>query len=267
MSYPYLVFKTHRGFVVFSALVAGALQLVIIKAITAFDTTSILPAFLAQLPERLRVLVDETLISRFSIEGAAAFGFNHPMVIVLVAINAVLISARHVSGEIEDGTMELLLAHPVRRLGLLAWLWVVAGLGNLVVVGGALAGSLTGVAVFDTLTGSFSIKLVEIAVNLWLLSVLVHTGGLLAGVYATRGSRPGVWVAGVFLALYVLHFLSALWGALGVTAPVNIFTYYQPQKLVIDQASFARNAAVLGGITVVCLVLALRRFDSRDVPG
>jgi ABC-2 type transport system permease protein len=267
VSYPSIVFRTHRGFGIFSILVAGTLQFLVIKAITTIDTTPILPAFMSQLPERFRMIINENLISQLTVEGGAAFGFSHPIMMVLLAINAVSIPARHVSGEIEDGTMEFLLAHPVGRMRLLLSLWVVTGLINLFVVCGALLGSVTALTVFHRVSGGVLVKLLEIGANLWVLFLLVQSVAMLSSTYGGKGSRPALWTAVVVLTFYVLHFLTPLWDALRVTTRINIFTYYQPQKLMFDQGSFGQDILVLAVLTGICLSLALHQFSRRDIPG
>lgn len=267
VSYPSLVFKTHRGFGIFSILVAGTLQFLVIKAITTIDATSIPPAFISQLPERFRMIINENLISQLTVDGGAAFGFNHPIMMVLLAITAVSIPARHVSGEIEDGTMELLLAHPVGRVRLLLSLWAATGVMTLLIVCGALLGSVTGMTVYHTVSGGLVVKLLEIGVNLWLLFLLVQSVALLASTYGTKGSRPAMWTAVVVMTFYVLHFLTPLWDALRVTTRFNIFTYYQPQKLMFGQGRFGHDILVLAALTGICLFLALHQFNRRDIPG
>jgi ABC-2 type transport system permease protein len=266
-SYISLVMKHHRGFAVFSGIVAASLQFLVIKAITSIDADTVSSLILSQLPERFRMMINETLISRMTVEGAAAFGFNHPIVMVLVAINAVAVPAKHISGEIESGTMELLLSHPVRRVKLFFSMWSAAAAINLFVVVGALLGSLTAVTAAGVLSRSLAGRLVGIALILWLLSLVVTALAALASAWATRGARPVLWVAVVVLTLYVIHFLTPLWGFLEIMIPFNIFTYYQPQKLMFGEASFGRDALVLAGVTLVLLAAAAHRFQTRDIPG
>lgn len=267
LSYPALVFRSHRSFALFSALAAALLQFLVIRAITTIDTDGIASAVLAQLPERLRTVINETLISRMTLEGAAAFGLNHPILVVLVAINAIAVPARHVSGEIESGAMELLLAYPVSRVRLLLSLWVTSAIIGLVVVSGALLGSLAGVVLFHAADGSLAARLVEIAANLWLIALVMQTVALLASVWGTRGTKPAMWSAVALLSFYVLHFVTPLWEALDITTPFNIFSYYEPHKLVFGERSLGEHAAVLIGVVALGLGLAARRFHTRDIPG
>lgn len=266
-SYPSLVVRTHRGFGIFCVVVAGALEFLVIKAISTTDITSMLPMLLSQLPERFRMVVNENLISQLTLGGGAAFGFSHPIMMVLLAINAVSIPARHVSGAIEDGSMELILAHPIPRTRLLLSLWGATAVVNLLVVCGGLFGSILALAVFHGLGGGFLVKLLGIGANLWVLFLLVQSVAMLASAYGGKGSKPALWTAVVVMTFYVMHFLTPLWDALEVTKPLNIFSYYQPQKLMSGGGDIGRDVLVLAALTGVCLLLSVHQFNRRDIPG
>lgn len=266
-SYPALVFKRHRNFAIFSALIAAVLQYLIVKAVTSMEADSPASLILSQLPERFRMMVNETLISRLTAEGAAAFGFNHPIVVILAAVNAVSVPGRHLSGDIESGAMEWLLSCPVTRLRLFLSVTATAAAINFLVVLGAFLGSLAAVALANTWTPHLGLRIAEIALNLWLLSLVVTALASLASAWAAPGARPALWSAVVVLTLYVAHFLAPLWGFLHVTVPFNMFTYYQPQKLMFGESSLAVNSLVLIALSLVLFGAAARRFHTRDIPG
>ncbi len=265
--YPAMVVKAQRGFVIFGVLVAAALQFLVVKAATSIDLGSLLPAVLSQLPERFRLMVNETLIGRMGLEGAVAFGFSHPVMMVIVAINSVAVPTRHLSGEIEEGSMEIVMSHPVDRTHLMLALWSTGALMNLAIVCGALAGSLAGLTFYRVASPALVWKLLKIASNLWVLSILIETVALMASSLAAKGQRPSLWVAVTVLAFYVLNFLRALWDVLNFTVPVNIFSYYQPQKLMFDEASWGRDVGVLAAIALTCLAVSIAWFRRRDIPG
>jgi len=261
------VYRAHRGFVVFAGAAAGILQFLIIRAITGVDTGGLLPAVVSQLPERFRLMVNETLISRMSVEGAAALGFNHPIVMVLLAICSVSVAARHLSGGIEDGSMEVVLAHPVGRVRLIVSLWAAGAALNLAIVACALAGSLAATALFGTLEPRAIGKLAGLALNLWLVSLVMESASFLVSAVAMKGARTGLWTASVLLAFYVVHFLTPLSNALRFVVPVNVFTYYQPHKLMLGERNLWENVVVLAAVTGACLSVAALRFAKRDIPG
>jgi ABC-type transport system involved in multi-copper enzyme maturation permease subunit len=266
-SYVVFVLKSHRGFALFSILVIGALQYLIIQLMTTLDTQAVVGNILNELPDRFKMIVNENFITRLSPRGAAAFGFNHPIVLALLAINAISIPTRHVAGEIESGTMEWLLAQPVRRGGLMLSLWVTGILLVFLLICGAWAGSFSAMAVTHNFSAEIVIKMIQIGTNLWLLFVLIMSLAMMISAFGKEGGRAGMRAAAITLVFYLLHFLSTVWESLAVIKPYNIFTYYQPQKLMFGERSFSLNAFVLLVLIGLMFWIGMRQFQRRDIPG
>ncbi len=266
MTYPHFIWKTHRGLIVFSVLFTAALQFLIIFLITSVDTAPIFDAIAKQLPARLRILFNEQFMNRLSVKGAAAFGFNHPLVIALFGIIATVIPARHIAGEVESGTLELLLSYPVRRRTLLFSLWSSTATFLLFVIAGALAGSVSALLIFHFFNAEVFGGLVQIAANLWLLAVAIMSYTLLMSVFWKEAGKTGTRSAAVTLSFYFIYFISTLWDFIAFLKPVNIFNYYQPQKLMFGQQSFLKDAVVLGALIIIFAILAFRQFERRDIP-
>lgn len=267
LSYPRFIFKNHRGLILFSVIFICAFQFLIIKLITTIDTRPIISAILEQLPAQMRMFLTQEFLTVLSVEGAAAFGFNHPLVLILLAINALLIPTRDIGGEIESGTMELLLAYPLRRSELLISLWMTGAVILLLIISAAYGGSLAAISIFYELHRDFAFKMLQIAANLWLLFVVIFSFTLLLATFGKEGGKIGTRAAAVILTFYLLHFLSSIWNALEFSKPFNIFTYYQPAKLMFDQDSFWLNSLVLIVLAGICLSISLKQFNRRDIPG
>jgi ABC-2 type transport system permease protein len=248
-------------------VVVGLIQYLIVTLIDQVDTRSLFGNMLEQLPPGFQNMVSETVLTRMTVGGAAAFGFNHPLVMALLVINAIGIPARHISGEIESGAMEWLLAHPVRRATLALSLWASAAMIALLTIVGAWAGSFTALAVTGNLDAALARSMVEVGLNLWFLVVLVMSYTMVIAAFARPGAPTALAAAAVTLVFYFLHVLRAVWRAIDFLEPVNIFTYYQPQGLVFGERSFALNAAVLGALIVLCMAVGVKRFQRRDIPG
>ncbi len=250
----------------FSMVVAAALQFLIIWLITTIDYEPIMASIMEQLPTFFRLYFEEEFINRFSARGGAAFGFNHPIVLSLLAINAIIISARHIAGEIEKGTLELLLAYPVKRTKLLMSLWVSGSMILLLIVGAAGVSSITAVAIYHDLTLDIFIPLFKIIGNLWLLFVLIMSFTLAISTFSKETGKTGLLSAAVILIFYFFHFLSRIWEAISFIKPFNIFTYYQPQKLMFGERSFVLHLAVLSTLIVICVIISIKQLNRRDIP-
>ena len=266
LCYPRMVWKKQRGLMVFSMLIVGAMQFIIVWLVTTIDYEPIMTSMMEQLPTFFRLFFEEEFLTKFSAEGGTSFGFNHPIVLTLLGINAIMVGARHIAGEVEGGTLELLLSYPVKRTRLLMSLWVSGAAGLLVVVGVALVSSVTAVKIYHQLNGDIMMSLLKIAGNLWLLFVLVMSFTLVLSTFSKEASKTGLASAAVLLVFYFVHFLSKIWEGIGFTEPVNIFTYYQPQQLMFGERDFSLNIIVLAILIIICVVVSIFQFNRRDIP-
>jgi ABC-type transport system involved in multi-copper enzyme maturation permease subunit len=241
-------------------------QFLILYLVTTFDTQAMLTVILDQMPPVMKAFLEDSFFSMLTYDGAAAFGFNHPIVLTLLVLIAIAIPGHHITRELESGTLEMLLAHPFRRHSLLISLWLSGGMILFFIIAISLAGSLSSIVLFHDLSWDIFLRLVEICFNLWLLMLLIFTYTILIAVYSKMGVKSGNISASVTFFFYLLYFLAELWDRIAFTKPFNIFSYYEPQKVMQQQGYFLLDIVVLISLVVICFVISLRRFESRDVP-
>jgi len=265
-AYIMLVWRNNRGFAIFSAVFITLLQLLILYLVTTFDTAAIISSILDKLPEMMRAYLEDSFFSTLTFDGAAAFGFNHPLVMALLVMTAINIPVHHITREIDTGTLELLLAHPFRRRTLHTSLWIAGCLIFFLIIAAGLIGSFTSIILFHDLTTGLFIRLLQVGFNLWLLVVLIFSYTLLIAVWSRPGIKAGNLSAVITLVFYLLFFIAQMWGALKFTKAFNIFTYYEPQGLVFKKGHFALDIIVLGVLILLSFVVSLKRFEKRDIP-
>jgi ABC-type transport system involved in multi-copper enzyme maturation permease subunit len=266
MSYFHFIWKSHRSLFLFSIIIIPLFQFLILKVITTIDYSSIIMYSLKQLPENIQAMFGEGFISMLTVEGAAAFGLNHPLVLVILSIVAISIPSRHIAGEVETGTLELVLSFPVTRIRLLLNLYVSAAVFLLVIIFCAVCSSLFSITIFHQLTSDLSIRMLKIGCNLWLMFVFIMSLTMVLSSFEKAGNKVGLSVAAIVLVFYLLHYLSSLWDALQFTISFNIFTYYQPEDLMTGQRSFLLHFGVLFSLIIVCLSVSIYQFNRRDIP-
>lgn len=267
MSYFYFIWKSHRSFLLFSMIIISLFQFLILKLVTTIDYSSIIITLLEQLPEFVRTMFGEDFISMLTVEGAAAFGLNHPLVLVILSIGAITLPSRHIAGEAETGTLELVLSFPVRRIKLLLNLYVSAVVFLFLIIFCALCSSVLSISIFHQLTFVLFVKMLEIGCNLWLLFVFIMSLTMVLSSFEKEGDKVGIRAAGISLVFYLLHYLSSWWDAIQFTKPFNIFTYYQPEDLMTGQRSFWLHFMVLSCLILLCLLASIYQFNRRDIPG
>lgn len=200
----------------------------------------------------------------FSLSGAIALGFIHPIAIILVGVFAVGLAAGAVAGERQRGTLEVLLARPISRRAV----YLTHLTATLVLVGIALAAALAGALTSSTLLGiSGQLKLANVPflwLNAWLLWGALAAIALGASVSFDR-LTPALGVAlAVTVVEYFLEVLGSLWPAAKGLQPYSLFHYLDP-KLLLNAGPDPGHAALLAVVAALAVGYALVVFPRRDL--
>jgi len=266
LTYPLYILKVHRGLIIFSMVLVAFFQFLIIWLMSSINYVPIMEAILNQLPPQMKIIFNQEFMNRLSIDGAAAFGFNHPIVLTVLGIVAIILPTRHIAGEIETGTLELLLSYPVSRKKLIISLTASCATILMAIIVTEWIGSFSALIIFNHFSMAMFGQLIKIGLNLWILLCLISSYSLLISVYGREGGKYGLRSAGITLIFYFLNFIATLWESLGFTQVVNPFHYYQPQKLMFGEQSFAVSTAVLLTATIFFFITAHLHFSKRDIP-
>lgn len=214
--------------------------------------------------------------------GRISVGFNEPLVVLIMTVWGIGRGSDAVAGEIGRGTMELLLAQPVRRITLLATQATTTLLGAAVLALAAWLGMAMGIVTVSLEDAIHAAELTPGAFNLFALGVfLAGTSTLASSVARSRG-----WAISVMGGLYVYATVTKIvarvdprWEWLGYT---SFFTPYEPMVIVLREdrawrlfSEGAKGELLLGGLGqsgillglgVACYLLAAAIFCHRDVP-
>jgi len=255
----------HALFIALCLLLLGGFEFLICGLVATVDVSGILKEVTKAAPALLQGLLTEQVFYGMTTRGILAFGWNHPMALALGAAVAIVLAARAVAGEIENGTMELLLSQPIARQSylfahILFALLCLAVLSCFGALGTYLGQKYYGLALFE------SRPLRQLALNFFLLNAAWYGVALVLSVFARESGR--VTGAAFLLALlsYVVQMLGKMWPAAGLLLPYSIYNYYAPAEILIQEASTAKALAVLGSVLVCSLGFSLWRFQRRDIP-
>jgi ABC-2 type transport system permease protein len=229
----------------------------------------------------------------------------HPIVVILASLWAVSRAASAISGEIDRGTMELLLSQPVPRGRLVLAHLAVDALVIPAVCLSIVAGTQLGLwlvgpfevdySVLDKLPPQARVLVrkgppvldVSAARQGWavlnLAALTFAISGVSMAVTATGRSRwRALGVAAlVVVVMFVANVIGQLWEDAAFVRPATVFYYYQPQKVWLDAVwtadlgdawaggrPFARVnvLAVLSAVGAAGYLVAWRVFTRRDLP-
>jgi ABC-2 type transport system permease protein len=252
---------------------ANAFRLVIITA-AATAWGALMPLIYAQFGAQFKDLVNSGLIPEqftnfgggnlFTLPGAIAIGFIHPIALILTSVFAVGFTTAAIAGERQRGTLEVLLARPLPRRVLYFTLLVCAFIFIAVVMAGFLVGAYAS-AVANGVVGEIDATRVPL---LWLNGVLLF-GAIAAIGMATSVSfdrlSPALGITlAVTLVSYFLEVLGSLWPDAKGLQPYSLFHYLDPQAVLGGEA-ITFDFALLAGVALVAIVAALVIFPRRDL--
>ena len=200
----------------------------------------------------------------FSLTGAVAIGFIHPITVGLTLVFAVGFSAAAIAGERQRGTLEVLLSRPISRRVTYATLALAGALFVGITVFGSIVGALVGAGLVGR-TAELGVGQLPLV---WLNGALLYwTFGAIALLASASFDRltPALGMSlAVVLVSYFLDVLGSLWPDAKGLQPFSLFHYFDPKNIL---AGFADGGdfVVLGLVTAVAVLAALVLFPRRDL--
>jgi ABC-type transport system involved in multi-copper enzyme maturation permease subunit len=192
-------------------------------------------------------------------------GWIHPIVLALVWAHAIVVCTRVPAGEVDRGTLDVLLALPVTRTSVYVSESIVFILAGLLVVGAGLGGNVVGNWISGLeRVGSLG-QLSLVALNLYALSLAA--GGMsafLSSVCDRRGRAMGAAFA-ILMASLFLSSMSTFNALVKTVSVVSLLNYYRPYGILQGQASPLGDMIVLLGLGLGLWICGLTVFIRRDI--
>ena len=255
----------HALFLGICAVLLAGFEYLVCAFVATFNVAGAVEQLVKSLPPLVQAVLGPQIAAVLSPRGLVAFGWDHPVAQALGTAVAIVLAARAVAGEIEDGALELVLSQPVSRAEYLG-AQALFGLGAL--AGLSLAGcagtSRGALAVGVDLGGAGG--LLRLAGMFFLLQAAWFGATLAASAFGREGGRA----AGIGFLLAVVSYLGQAVGKLLPSAafilPYCLHDYYEPRAILLNGAVAGKSLAVLLGVAVAGLAVAFARFLRRDIP-
>lgn len=258
--------KRHGVFLAVIGLLLAGFQVLICAIVSSINIEGAMREISQSLPPFMQALLSEEFALGLSSRGLVVFAWNHPVVLALLAAPMILLASRAIAGEIEAGTMELLLSQPLSRSTYLATQIIFAVLVLLALAGMMLIGIYLGLSLFKLHQVLPWRTFLPVAANLVSLQIAIYGVTLLLSATAREGGRV-VTVALLFVLIsYLLQAVARLWPVIQFMLNYTIFEYYSPQQIVVSNLSPWRNMLILLGVGLVSGGLGWWKFMRRDIP-
>lgn len=189
-----------------------------------------------------------------------------PLVVVIWAISR---GSTCVAGEIERGTLDMILSRPITRFAFLGSQVLAAIVGFLLLALALLAGHWVG-AYYNSLRTTPTVAvLVRPLLNLVALGFAVYGYAALCSTLDLVRWRPTLLASGATLAGFIVPIianLNALVDNYKWLENCSIFKAYNPVEAVVKGDTLAFNAGILGLVGTIGLALGVISFLRRDLP-
>jgi ABC-2 type transport system permease protein len=243
-------------------------------AVAELGLAYFLPTFLAeaggrwlQLPfvrNLLRGLLGAELGEAIGPSAIPAIAWAHPIVLALSWTHAITLGTRFPAGEVDRGTIDVLLSLPISRTSVFVSDVVVCLAAGAVVVAMGLAGNTLARSLLAPELRPTGIRTIVIAVNLYCLYVAVAGVTWLGSASSRRRGRAIAAVLAVVFAAFLLSFLAQFSPLARRVAFLSVLNYYRPLLTIRDASWPIRDLTVLlatGALLWLAAAIVLSRRD------
>ena len=188
------------------------------------------------------------------------FSFFWPILMIVAAVS---FAGYAIAGDIDKGTIEMVLSQPISRVKLFISRYIAGAIGLTFFS----AISAFSPIVWAELHGiDYDIKKFAIlSVGCVLFSLAVYGFAMLISSLVSDKGKVGMITGGTIALMYVLNILSSLEEKLINLKYASFFHYYRGETLLGKGEFVEWSVLALGGFAAVTFLLALWRFSKRDI--
>jgi ABC-type transport system involved in multi-copper enzyme maturation permease subunit len=213
----------------------------------------------------IRGLIGSDFYGAYGPELFYSIAWVHPVVLAITWAHAIVVTTRVPAGEVDRGTIDVLLGLPVARWNLfisetLVWL----GSGAVLLAFGAL-GNWIGTERTSEIFHPQLSRVLIVLLNQFGLYVAVGAMGWLASAMSDRRGRAMGAVFAIVLASFLLNYLAQFWEPARRLSFLGMLQYFRPIFILKEGTVPWKDMGVLFGLAVVLWTGAGVAFARRDL--
>lgn len=183
--------------------------------------------------------------------------------VVIVVAFVIAFTSGALAKELEQGTLELVLAYPIGRTRFFFSKVAALVVGILVIVGATLLGLWVGAVTQHFYVSAASYAAIGVLATAFALAIAGY--GFVFSALASERAQAAGWATALTLVFYAINFAAQNWDQLKGLRPLTIFNYYSPEDAInlgrLNGAAFL----VLIGLALVTTAAAAGIFRLRDL--
>ena len=188
--------------------------------------------------------------------------FSIMWVIIAVAFSA-SVATSSLAGEVDKGTMELLLSQPISRRSVVVSKMAFHAVGLAFVIAATLIPLVLGTRFIDAELNLAGVAALSLLLFLFIMS-FGSLGFLFSAYFSDRG-KAVFTVVGILIFSYALDILAKFNDFIENFYFMSMFKYYDPYPYLHSAIIDWNDLAVLAGVSLVASVIAVIHFQRRDI--
>jgi ABC-type transport system involved in multi-copper enzyme maturation permease subunit len=192
-----------------------------------------------------------------------AFGYSHPLILISLSILPIGLSARYITAEIENKTMDLLMSRSIHRSVIPGHLFIFLLFALAIQTTALFAGTYTGYLFFDLKINP--VEYAKVAMMTFFFFLSMGSFSLAVSTFQNERGKTIAKGVSIFVILYFYDTVIRLNQSLEHLTAYSYFNLYQPSKLLRGQLSIENSLSILVAIIFVFLSIAIIRFNKCDL--
>jgi len=213
----------------------------------------------------LQAMLGAAVSDRIGPQMLQSIAWVHPVVLALAAAHALIFCTRVPVGEVDRGTIDVLLSLPVSRWQIFlseSFVWVVSGV---TLLAAAFAGNALGSLGFPPDQRAAGWKTLLVWLNLFCLYLAMGGITWMVSSLSNRRGRAMTTVFIVFLAFFLLSYLAQFWPPLERFVFLSPLQYHRPYVVFLNGIGPWKDMAILFALGGVLWLAAGFIFSRRDL--
>lgn len=221
--------------------------------------------YIRRLPPIIKGMIGQDLIEIISTTSLGSFAYLHPVTLAVMIGYAILLPSGMIVGQIDRGTIELVLSAPLSRKKFMFTTIAGGWIGGAILIAAALLGTWLGVR-YTELNQPYHMQRIALcAVNLYAVYLLAFALSCLFSTVTRIRSYAVGWAFGLSMSAYLLHFLAEWWTWVQKIAFVGPLHYYRPIKIAAGRHDPTYDILVVIAAAVVFQMISMICFSRRDI--
>ncbi|MBN1126456.1 MAG: hypothetical protein JXA82_15735 [Sedimentisphaerales bacterium] len=247
------------------ALMIFLMQIAVCGIVHDNQNVKTLLSFIELLPPIVKSALGGEALQVGNLPALIAIGYNHPFVLTLYMLFAVAVPTGLLAGEVQKGTMELILSHSVTKSQVYICAAVLTIVGMMALVLVMFMGTVVATSVYDFGEPVPLFRFFQAAVNGGLCAGAVGAVSLLSGAsFRRRGTAVGLAVAYIMIN-YFLVILTDWWPRMKWLDAVSLFHYTNGRKVFALHVWPVSEMMVLASVLLIAVIAGGIIWQRRDL--